>query len=256
MNHIFAIQRAEIFSPNSVNRDHAILKRVADRTGAQIIKEEDLTEDTLQGAALIYTMGRSETTLDLLQKKEEEGVRVLNPSEGLRQCRRSLLEKTMREYHLPVPPPTGEHGWWLKRGDSSATEKGDVVYCKDETELLRQRKSFAARGIKDIICQAHIPGDIIKFYCVRNRMFRYFYPGDSSYSKFGDENINGAPHHYPFDEEGLRNDIFRLSEIVNVPICGGDAIVSPEGNYYIIDFNDWPSFARCREEAADAIVSL
>lgn len=256
MNHIFAIQRAEIYSPNSVHRDYAILKRVADHTGAIIIREEEVTEEALQGAALIYSMGRSASTLDLLQKKEAEGVRVLNPSHGILQCQRSLLERTMREYHIPVPPQTGENGWWLKRGDSSATEKGDVVYCKDETELLRQRKAFAARGITDIVCQAHVPGDIIKFYSIRDRMFRYFYPGDNGYSKFGAEEVNGAPHHYPFDEEALRDTVFRLSEIVDVPICGGDAIVTPEGNYYIIDFNDWPSFARCREEAADAIVSL
>ena len=37
---------------------------------------------------------------------------------------------------------------------------------------------------------------------------------------------------------------------------GGDAIVTSDGDFYIIDFNDWPSFASCREAAAEAIVVL
>ena len=32
--------------------------------------------------------------------------------------------------------------------------------------------------------------------------------------------------------------------------------VTPEGEFRIIDFNDWPSFSHCREQAADAIVRL
>ena len=36
---------------------------------------------------------------------------------------------------------------------------------------------------------------------------------------------------------------------MNVPIYGGDCIISSTGEIRIIDFNDWPSFACCREEA-------
>ena len=41
--------------------------------------------------------------------------------------------------------------------------------------------------------------------------------------------------------------------VLNVHVYGGDCIVSPEGDIRIIDFNDWPSFAPCRNEAALAI---
>ena len=37
---------------------------------------------------------------------------------------------------------------------------------------------------------------------------------------------------------------------------GGDAIVRADGSFCIIDFNDWPSFSRCRDEAADAIAAF
>ena len=47
----------------------------------------------------------------------------------------------------------------------------------------------------------------------------------------------------------------RLSELTDVRVYGGDCIVTPEGSLAIIDFNDWPSFAPCREEAARAIAA-
>ena len=37
--------------------------------------------------------------------------------------------------------------------------------------------------------------------------------------------------------------------MLDVPVYGGDCVVSSSGEIRIIDFNDWPSFARCREEA-------
>ena len=48
----------------------------------------------------------------------------------------------------------------------------------------------------------------------------------------------------------------RLAEAVGIEVYGGDCIVSSDGTFCLIDFNDWPSFSRCREEAAEAIASL
>ncbi len=41
--------------------------------------------------------------------------------------------------------------------------------------------------------------------------------------------------------------------MTEVKIYGGDCIVDPDGSIRIIDFNDWPSFAPCRKEAAPYI---
>ena len=100
-------------------------------------------------------------------------------------------------------------------------------------------------------------GDLVKVYGVRNTgFFRLFYPTDDGISKFGDERYNGMAQHYRFDKEGLQRKADLLAEAVGVDIYGGDCIVKADGTYCIIDFNDWPSFSRCREEAADAIVTL
>jgi hypothetical protein len=94
----------------------------------------------------------------------------------------------------------------------------------------------------------------VKFYGVRGTSFFYwFYPMESGHSKYGAEAINGMPAKVPFDQEHLVDICSRASEILDVMIYGGDCIISSEGEIRIIDFNDWPSFAPCRQEAGPYI---
>ena len=46
------------------------------------------------------------------------------------------------------------------------------------------------------------------------------------------------------------------AEALDVKIYGGDAIVDADGTIRLIDFDDWPSFAPCRTEAAQHIAKL
>ena len=61
------------------------------------------------------------------------------------------------------------------------------------------------------------------------------------------------PQHFHVDEEALKENALRAAKATGMEIFGGDCIVSPDGSSAIIDFNDWPSFAPCRDEAAPAI---
>ena len=83
--------------------------------------------------------------------------------------------------------------------------------------------------------------------------FYWFYPSPGSHSKFGLEKINGIAKGIPFSVEELKIQSDKAAEALNVPIYGGDCVVSADGTLRIIDFNDWPSFARCREEAGGKI---
>ena len=85
------------------------------------------------------------------------------------------------------------------------------------------------------------------------RFFYWFYPSPCSHSKFGLEKINGIAKGIPFSVEELKIQSDKAAEALNVPIYGGDCVVSADGTLRIIDFNDWPSFARCREEAGGKI---
>ena len=118
-----------------------------------------------------------------------------------------------------------------------------------------QQQLFVQRGITDWVVEAHLPGDLLKFYGVAGGFFQYFYPSDDGISKFGDEQRNGLAHHYAFDTTQLQTMVEQVAALTGVEVYGGDVIVAPSGEFFLIDFNDWPSFSRCRETAAKAIVA-
>ena len=132
--------------------------------------------------------------------------------------------------------------------------KEDVCYVTSEDEACRVTDDFKNRNIPEAVVNVHLKGDLIKFYGVQQTGFFYwFYPSAGSHSKFGLEEINGEARGIAFSEPKLRAYCEQASVALNVPVYGGDCIISPDGEIRIIDFNDWPSFARCREEAGENI---
>lgn len=264
------IQRAACYSPNSEEKDLAILQEVGCLfDDAKIIGEGDFVENFSTynqlisaesvGAVNVYhqiiSMARSPKALDSLEQLEQSGIRVLNPSVGVRACQRSNIDKVMRENYLPLPPDKGDDGYWVKRADTTAQSKEDVCFCHDWSEVEKIKSTFMQRGITDVVTQAHVKGDVVKFYGVEGTgFFRYYYSGDDTETKFGDEERNGNPQYYSFSSSNLQADAEKLSCLLKTPVYGGDAIIQEDGCYLIIDFNDFPSFSRCREEAAKAIV--
>lgn len=252
---ILAILRDERFSPNSVEIDRAILQNVVEKLpydGIQIIPENELTVDS--SADVFVTMGRLPQTIDILKTKEEiEKKVVVNSGGALSKFSRSGIEHLMRREKISSAPLEGSKGYWVKRGDAAAQSKNDVVYCENKDKVAECVAAFNKRNITDIVVGAHVEGDLVKFYGVGNHFFRYYYPTDDGRSKFGDEIRNGMSKHYAFSVERLQNEVFRLAELTGIEVYGGDCIVDSEGYFFIIDFNDWPSFSRCREEAAIAI---
>ena len=255
---ILLIQRAERFSPNSVENDKAILQAVGARltaAGHQVDMISELALNVPLAYDAIFTMGREPETLQAL--KALKSVRVINRPEGIDNCARSKLEAVMAQTGTPVPPKEGPDGYWLKRGDAAAQSKDDVQYAATKAELAEMIRHFESRGICDYVVSAHVVGDVVKFYGVSGTgFFRYYYPTDDGQSKFGDEARNGLAHHYPFSEAQLQYEVERLAVAVGVEVFGGDAIIRSDGTFCIIDFNDWPSFSRCRESAATAIAAL
>ena len=267
---ILLIQRAACYSPNSEEKDLAILQEVGCFfDDAKIIGEGDFVENfstynqlisaesvgSVNTYYQIISMARSPKALDCLEQLEQRGIRALNSSVGIRACQRSNVDKVMRENYLPLPPVKGDDGYWVKRADTTAQSKEDVCFCHDWSEVEKIKSTFIQRGITDVVTQAHVKGDVVKFYGVEGTgFFRYYYSGDDTETKFGDEERNGKPQYYSFSSSNLQADAEKLACLLQTPIYGGDAIVREDGSYVIIDFNDFPSFSRCREEAAKAIV--
>lgn len=258
MRKIVGISRAEEFSPNSVERDREILLSVADELKSVGYAIDIYGEDEqIPAADGYFTMGRRRETISFLMGREGAGAFVVNSAFGIDRCRRSELSAIMKMNNIPMPDEKGADGYWIKRGDAAAQSADDVLYAKDDNELSKFKEQFLKRGINSFVVSAHVKGDLVKFYGVRGTdFFRYYYPNDDGLFKFADETHNGTPHHYKFSERRLRYEADRLSAIIELPVYGGDCIVDAGGDFKIIDFNDWPSFSRCRDEAAKAIAGL
>lgn len=78
-----------------------------------------------------------------------------------------------------------------------AESRHDVQFAATKADVAVVMEAMRRHGVDDIMVSAHVEGDLLKFYGVHGTgFFRYFYPGDDGMSKFGDERLNGRPHHY------------------------------------------------------------
>jgi hypothetical protein len=115
-------------------------------------------------------------------------------------------------------------------------------------------KEYAIRGIERAVMNEHLVGDLVKFYGVAGTdFFDWFYPSEKQHSKFGHEQINGVTHEIPFDTDYLQRLCNEAAHVLKVHIYGGDCIIDKDGTIRLIDLNDWPSFAPCRDQAAPYI---
>lgn len=272
---LISIYRAERYSPNSVERDKAIMDAVCEKLSTRYniykTREEDIETEGMplmqrlpdahlphsSAPLLVLSMARSQKALDILTQMEAEGARVINRPQPVLNATRSAIDRMMRENDFPCAPLHGDHGWWIKRGDEAAQEKGDVRFAANEKERDIITEEFRKRGITDIVTTAHVDGDLVKFYGVAGTAFFHTtYPTDGGFSKFGDERRNGTSRHTSFDIAALHSDASRLAQLTGIEVYGGDCIVRSDGSYAIIDFNDWPSFSVCRHNAAEAIATI
>lgn len=261
---IVGVSRGNEFSPNHVDNDAAIFNKVVEelcRLGCkvEVYAEREFVAGGIK-ADIIFDMARDRATIARLKSLEDEGILVVNSAYGIDNCVRKPMTEMLLKHGVPHPKSyiiTTDQTFtedcypcWIKRGDSHAMVKDDVCYavCKEDAERILV--DFRNRRIPTAVINEHLQGDLIKFYGVQGTDFFYwFYPSPCSHSKFGLERINGVARGIPFSVEDLKKYSDKAAEVLNVPIYGGDCVVSAEGELKIIDFNDWPSFARCREEA-------
>ena len=269
---LLGIYRSEKFSPNMVSNDKAILDAVADelaKAGHEVVtmSEDDLSTLSYDLSAydLAFGMLRNTDTINKLMEKNDEN-KFINTLGGILDCneRVALLEIFMDEGINMPPCALYTHlgvksndevtfPLWIKRGDGCAEVKEDTSFVTNDEEAATIVANYQERGINSFVAQQHIEGDLIKFYGVEGTDFFNWDYASNGHSKFGLEEINGKEHGYPFKPEDLKALADRASRAVETPVYGGDCVVDAEGKMYIIDFNDWPSFSRCREEASKAI---
>ena len=270
---IAGIMRAGAYSPNHIGNDAAIFNAAADHLRKRgcivnIYSEEQFIADEVT-EPVIVNMCREMKSIHKLQELEQKGALVINSGFGIENCTRERMTRILVGSNIPYPESlivntdegvtatlkkAGFTQCWIKRGDFHAMHKEDVSSVRHPEEAQEVLQEYFLRGIKRAVINRHLVGDLIKFYGVQGTpFFFWFYPFDLGHSKYGHEAINGKSQGLEFDKEKLRAICQNASEVLDVKVYGGDCIISPEGDIRIIDFNDWPSFAPCRQEAAPHI---
>ena len=267
------IKRQTKYSPNHIGNDGTIYNMTAQCLRDMGYDVQDYTESEFVLSDIkdkfIFDMARDKSTIKWLKHLEDTGSVVINSAYGIENCTRGKMTRMLIDNNIPHPEsiiidsnddPTelleqmDANAYWIKRGDFHAIHREDVAFARSITEAKEILKEFAFRGIPNAVINEHLVGDLVKFYGVADTDFFYhFYPFDLSHSKFGLEEINGAANQYAFSVEALKEACDKAGEILNIKIYGGDCVVAKDGSFKIIDFNDWPSFAPCREQAAPKI---
>jgi len=262
MKLLLGLYREKQYSPGRhQSNDAQLLDQIAHR-----LRERDFTVDLVtlgeaisrrSDAAIIFSMCQGRASLEDLAEWEREGVRIINsPQSALNTHRdrppalmvragvsfpQTQLVGTKENAALPAFDLNG--GIWLKRGDVHACVTADVQWIDSRERLEAGLADFAKRGIDRAAVQAHRAGDEIKFYGVAGGgFFHWFY--------------SGAARKYPFNFAELQSLANRAATAAGLDIFGGDVIVSTAGELTLIDLNDWPSFAPCRERASYAIADF
>lgn len=272
---LLGVKRGSIFSPNHIGNDEAIFNltiaelekldyQITVCTEGEFLKMTTIDQDC------IFTMAREIDVVMKLQALEISGKTIINSGFGIESCFRNNMTNALIANNVPYPksnitttlapgPDAFENlpgeGYWIKRGDFHAIHKEDVTFVETEEQGRYILKEFSLRGIPNALISQNLLGDLVKFYGVRGTDFFYtFYPYDHNHHKYAEyELINGKTSHYPFNQKELKDTANVAAEALNIFIYGGDAIVGKDGKFHIIDFNDWPSFAPCRAQAAPHI---
>ena len=271
---IAGVMRAGAYSPNHIGNDTAIFNMTADelrKRGCQVNVYSEEQFNTQGGVKedYIVAMCREQDSIRLLQQMEDRGKVVVNSGYGIENCTRERMTRILLGNGIPYPESlivntnenvkpliekAGFQSCWIKRGDFHAMHKEDVSYCRHAEEAQEVLQEYFYRGIKRAVINVHLVGDLIKFYGIKDSpYFFWFYPFDEGHSKYGHEVINGRSQGLAFSEDALKDMCHRAAAELGVTVYGGDCIVGEGGNIQIIDFNDWPSFAPCRNEAAPHI---
>lgn len=275
---ILGISRGKEYSPNLAGNDAAIFIAVVDELKMMRHEVESISESEMAGFDYapyerVFTMARDTFSLVMLEKETDAPTQLkfINSIDGILTCtNKASVATQMLETGIPQPEflvgkkrdllfCSAEHKedivtpLWLKNCDGSATVAEDTVFCPTKEAFDIAFKQMEERSVNLWMVQEHKQGDLIKFYGVEGTDFFHWMYASRGHSKFGLEAVNGKEKGYFFDAQRIKLYANMTAKQLNVPIYGGDAVIDEQGGFWFIDFNDFPSFSSCRDEAAKAI---
>jgi hypothetical protein len=274
LRHCWGIFREHTHSPGRESDDAEILRltaKVLEARGFEVgVKTpEEIVDSGEPPPPAIFLMCERIPVLERLQDWQAAGVRMVNAPRAVLDTyrERTILRwaaagiaspatqvvPTRSPWPSNLDPRLSRYPVWVKRGDVHYTEEGDVVRASTAEAAEHALAGLAGRGISRAVLQAHVEGDLLKFYGIGapgrtgagspTPWFRHFYHRD--------QQVQG----YSFDPQALIELARHAAAVLGLEIFGGDAIVTPSGELVLIDLNAWPSFALFRDEAAAEIAA-
>jgi hypothetical protein len=274
----WAVFREVQHSPGRVTDDAGILKaagrRLEEEAGLAVAYRKPASLNARESAvpALVFSMCEGLPALEILRRWERRGVCVVNSSRSVTNTHRERMTPLLESRRIPIPDsrllvcngPLPEDreaarlfsACWIKQATEHKTREGDVVFATDPFSVQEALERLRKRGLSRAVAQRHLEGDLVKFYGVGSAAetvpgdeaplpawFEWFYPKERP--------VSG----HPFDARVLCEVASRAARALELDVWGGDVIVTPGGDIFVIDVNAWPSFALFREEAADHIAA-
>lgn len=262
-------------SPGREADDAGILEAAGRRLAQEGFRVAYLAPDALSGQegalpSLAFAMCEGQEALERLRVWESRGVCIVNSSISIVNTHRERTIALLQGRRVPMPEsrlldcrrplPGGEQddrlfsACWVKQATEHKTREGDVIFATDPASVRDALDRLHGRGLPSAVVQKHVDGDLVKFYGVSAAAaahdgtpsaawFKWFYPREH------------PPAGHAFDAEELGDIAARAALALELDVWGGDAIITPAGEIFVIDLNAWPSFALFREEAADHIAA-
>lgn len=264
---IAAVLRAGVFSPNHIANDAAILHATAEELRRRGCHVRVYSESEFVASAIdedvILAMCRGDEALRKLQLLEDMGKTVVNSGYGIENCVRMILVRLLADAGVPIPESyvvdtdvevrrrlvKSEFGaCWVKRADSPVLHLEDICRCRHPEEAQEILHEFFFRGIRKAVVSRDVTGEKIRFYGIESSgWFHCFMPMRP---------VDSAGDTLDVQEElqiKIKTLCMKAAKALRIDIFGGDIMLTPEGQCMIVNFDDWPSFAPIRKEAAREI---
>lgn len=263
---IAAILRDGNFSPNHIASDAAILHDCVAELRRKGFQVNTYSEYQFAGTRIdediILAMCRGRKAIEKLQKLEDEGRIVVNSGYGIENCIRMFMIPKLRTAGVKMPESmlvdtdtdvrgrlktSGFDSAWVKIADDHLHHLEDVSRCRHAEEVQEILHEFFYRGIRKALVSRTEEGMQVRFYGVASTgWFHAFMPYEKGSGAMTDESEDAL-------SKAAREECFKAAGALGVDVFGGDMVVTPQGDCLLMNFDDWPSFAPIRKEAAKAI---
>lgn len=259
--------RAGIFSPNHIANDAAILHAVVAelrKRGCQVkvYSEEEFADADIH-EDVILAMCRGERAVGKLQSLEDAGCIVMNSGYGIENCVRMIMVRLLSQAGLPVPVSfvvdtdvdvrkmlrkAGFGPCWVKKGEAPVHHLEDIARCRHAEEAQEILHEFFFRHISKAVVSRAVDGEKIRCYGIASSdTFHAFLP---LRTPDGDDAAAALAPRLFGDVKAI---CMKAASVLGVDVFGCDIVLDSEGVCHLVNFDDWPSFAPIRKEAARAI---